>query len=170
MPTATDKQQLITHSNETYNQLVELINSFSPEQQAATFPFEDRDRNIRDVVSHLHEWQLMLMEWYQQGMEGEQPIMPKQGYTWQDLPALNQLIWEKYQNTPLDTALEQFAESHLHLLTLIESHTDEQLFTKKYYPWTGSTSLGAYFVSSTSSHYEWAIKKIEQYKKSIHNQ
>lgn len=167
MPRPTYKQGLIALSNENYNKLIELINSFSTEQQLATFPFEDRDRNIRDVVTHLHEWHLMLMEWYQQGMAGEKPIMPKKGYTWKTLPALNQLIWEKYQSMPLNTALDKLAESHLHIHTLIKSYTNEQLFTKKYYPWTGTTSLGAWFVSSTSSHYDWAIKKIKKYKKSI---
>ncbi|MGO3678157.1 MAG: ClbS/DfsB family four-helix bundle protein, partial [Microbacteriaceae bacterium] len=29
-----------------------------------------------------------------------------------------------------------------------------------FFPWTGTTSLGSYCVSATSSHYDWAIKKI----------
>ena len=39
------------------------------------------------------------------------------------------------------------------------------LFTKKYYNWMGTTDLGAYFVSTCSSHYEWAIKKIKAHCK-----
>ena len=33
------------------------------------------------------------------------------------------------------------------------------------YQWTGTTDLGAYFVSTCSSHYEWAIKKIKAHCK-----
>ena len=33
---------------------------------------------------------------------------------------------------------------------------------KKKYKWTGSTSLGAYLVSATSSHYDWAYKLIKK--------
>ncbi|HOP45228.1 MAG TPA: ClbS/DfsB family four-helix bundle protein, partial [Flavobacteriales bacterium] len=38
----------------------------------------------------------------------------------------------------------------------------EELFEKKRYRWTGSTSLGAYLVSATSSHYDWALKLIQK--------
>ncbi|MCR5436700.1 MAG: ClbS/DfsB family four-helix bundle protein, partial [Treponema sp.] len=31
--------------------------------------------------------------------------------------------------------------------------------------WTGNAALGAYFVSTTSSHYDWAMKKIKAHKK-----
>ncbi|MEL6140134.1 MAG: ClbS/DfsB family four-helix bundle protein, partial [Bacteroidota bacterium] len=33
------------------------------------------------------------------------------------------------------------------------------------YAWTGTTSLGAYLISSTSSHYDWAYKLIKRCKK-----
>jgi hypothetical protein len=52
------------------------------------------------------------------------------------------------------------------MISLIEAHTDAELFTKKLYPWTGTTSLGAYLISSTSSHYDWAMKKLRQAKRS----
>ena len=39
---------------------------------------------------------------------------------------------------------------------------DDELFEKKRYKWTGSTSLGAYLVSATSSHYDWAFKLIKK--------
>jgi hypothetical protein len=42
-----------------------------------------------------------------------------------------------------------------------EKHTDDELFSKKKYPLTGTTSLGAYFISSTSSHYDWGLKTIK---------
>ena len=44
-------------------------------------------------------------------------------------------------------------------MTLIGKFTNEELFTKAHFPWTGTTSLDSYCVSATSSHYEWAIKK-----------
>jgi hypothetical protein len=50
-------------------------------------------------------------------------------------------------------------------MALIEKHTDEELFTKQKYKWTGTTSLGSYLVSATSSHYDWGIKQIKSLKK-----
>jgi len=40
---------------------------------------------------------------------------------------------------------------------LIEVFSNDELFTKGIYKWIGGTSLGSYFVSSTSSHYDWAL-------------
>ena len=167
MPRPIDKKSLIDLSNNNYQALITLINHFSEQQKIATFSFEDRDRNIRDIVCHLHEWHNMMQNWYQKGMSGEKPITPKEGYTWKDLPELNQTIWQHYQNTSLSDALAKLTKSHITIQALIESHTQEQLFTKKFYFWTGTTSLGAYFISSTSSHYDWAIKKLKRYKKTI---
>jgi hypothetical protein len=48
------------------------------------------------------------------------------------------------------------------VFSIIEKHTDEELFTKKKYKWTGSTSLGSYLISATSSHYELGFKTNEK--------
>ena len=58
-------------------------------------------------------------------------------------------------------------KSHKDVIGLVEKHTEEELFTKKKYEWTGTTSLGAYFISSLSSHYDWGIKTIKPIKKLI---
>lgn len=52
-------------------------------------------------------------------------------------------------------------------MALAESLSNEELFSKGVFPWTGNVTLGSYFVSTTSSHYEWALKKIRKYVKSL---
>jgi hypothetical protein len=37
----------------------------------------------------------------------------------------------------------------------LKTYTNDEQLTKKKYAWTGTTSLGAYLISATSSHYEW---------------
>lgn len=157
-----DKTALISQTETNYQQLGELISQFSPAAQESPFLFENRDKNIRDVLVHLHEWQQMMAEWYRVGMSGAKPTMPKAGYTWRTTAELNQVIWQAYQETSLAEAQQLLAQSHQEMLQLIEQHTNEELFTKKYYPWTGTSSLGSYLVSSTSSHYDWALKKIRK--------
>ena len=58
-------------------------------------------------------------------------------------PILNQEIWEHYQDVSLDEIQALLAASHTQTVKLIESFSDEELFTKKYFPWTGTTSLGS---------------------------
>lgn len=138
-------------------------------ESAAKFPdgtrWEDpdgRDRCVRDVVAHLREWQRMMLTWYDDGMAGRRPVMPAPGYTWKTLPVLNAAIWARYQDTTELEVREGLAQTHARLRWIIASHTDAELFDKQHYPWTGSTSLGSYLVSATSSHYAWAVTALRR--------
>ncbi|MDR2564543.1 MAG: ClbS/DfsB family four-helix bundle protein [Bifidobacteriaceae bacterium] len=162
MPRPTDKTQLSDAAATGYSKLTALAATFSADQREAVFGFADRDRNLRDVLAHLTAWHQMMRRWYDEGMAGGKPAIPGEGYTWQTLPALNQAIWEDAQNLSLSEAVSQLEASHADMMGIIEAHTDEELFTKKLYPWTGTTSLGAYLISATSSHYDWAVKKLRR--------
>lgn len=163
MPRPNTRADLLAASEAGYATLLGLVDSMAPQQPTADPPSEDRDRTIRDVLTHLHEWHLMLLGWYSVGMTGAKPAMPAAGYTWQALPALNQTIWQKYQEVPLDEARRLLDASHAEVQALIAAHTDAELFEKRRYAWTGTTSLGAYLVSSTSSHYDWAVKELRKH-------
>ncbi len=162
MPKPQSKNELIELSQKNYKTLMELVNSYSVEDVEKEFPKGTMNRTIRDVLSHLHHWHLMMLDWYDVGMKGEKPNMPAEGYTWKTLPELNKKIWQDYQNTDLETVKDLLDESYKNVQALITNHTDKELFEKKRYKWTGSTSLGAYLISNTSSHYDWAIKRIKK--------
>lgn len=42
--------------------------------------------------------------------------------------------------------------------------SDEELFARGHFDFTGKPNLAAYVTGSTSSHYDWAIKKIKSTK------
>jgi hypothetical protein len=160
MSRPTTKQELVDAAEGGFSELMNLVPSLPDVVRDGPFQFEDRDRNLRDVLVHLTKWHQMMLLWHADGMAGKKPIMPAPGYTWKTTPALNAAIWEAAQSVSLQQALNDVAESHRQVMSLIETHSDEELFTKKRYPWTGSTSLGSYLVSATSSHYDWALKKL----------
>ena len=56
-------------------------------------------------------------------------------------------------------------ESHRQVRAVIASYADDDLFEKKRYRWTGSTSVGSYAVSATTSHYDWAMKHLRKSRK-----
>ena len=58
----------------------------------------------------------------------------------------------------IQAANDQFAK----LWTLIGEMSDEELLAKGVFDWTGTTTLGSYCVSATSSHYNWAFKDIKK--------
>jgi len=167
MARPTTKQELIKASNEQFDKLWQLIDSIPEKERQGTFGFEDRDRNIRDILVHLYEWHQLLLKWIEANQNGNsQPFLPEQ-YNWKTYPNMNIEIWQRHQTTSYEDAEKMLKASHLQAMQLIETFSDEELFTKKYFSWTGTTSLGSYCVSATSSHYDWAIKKIRKHGKLI---
>ena len=97
MPRPKNKEELSSLSKANYEKLISFIDGLSPEEQTREFPPGTMNRNIRDVLAHLHHWHLMMLRWYKEGMSGNKPAMPAEGYTWKTVPDLNLKIWEKYQ-------------------------------------------------------------------------
>ena len=58
-------------------------------------------------------------------------------------------------------------QSHGEVIALMEGLSEEELFEKKHFSWTGTTNVGSYCVSVTASHYDWAMKKINTVLRSI---
>ncbi|MFT5762677.1 MAG: hypothetical protein ACI8X3_000092 [Saprospiraceae bacterium] len=156
------KTELIELSQNNYKKLIDLVNSYSKEEIEREFPEGTLNRNVRDVLAHLHHWHLMLLDWYKIGMNGEKPDMPSKGYTWKTLPGLNKKIWKEYQNVELEPVKEFLDISFANVQKIISNHTNEEIYEKNKYKWTGTTSLGGYLISNTSSHYDWAIKLVKK--------
>lgn len=156
------KEELVLLSSAQFDKLQCLVDSYDAEEQRMEFPKGTMNRNIRDILAYLDHWHRMMLKWYNEGMAGNKPEMPAPGYTWLTVPKLNREIWEMHRNTDLEIVKGRLNESYEKVKEVIASHTNEELFTKKLYPWTGSTSLGSYLTSTTSSHYDWAYKFIRK--------
>ena len=175
MPRPTTKSDLIAAAEDQFKKLNGLIDSMSKEGQAAAFNFGDtsnrkeahwgRDKNIRDVLIHLCEWHQLLLNWVKNNQSGKPlPFLPEP-YTWKTYGQMNVGFWEKHQKTSYKKSREMLSESHTEVLKLVKKFSNEELFNKKHFSWTGTTTLGSYCVSATSSHYDWAIKKVKEHIK-----
>ena len=178
MPRPTTKQELLNAADEQFGKMWKLVDSMPDGARTAAFDFGEtflqkqteahwrRDTNLRDVFVHLYEWHQLLLGWVAANQSGEaKPFLPAP-YTWKTYAQMNVMFWEKHQNTSYQDAKTMLAESHAQVLQLIHTFSDDALFEKKYFSWTGTSSLGSYCVSATSSHYDWAVKKIKQHVKS----
>lgn len=160
MPRPKSKEGLLAQSNANFEKLFAFIEGLSEEKRNAKFPKAYLNRNVRDVLAHLHHWHTLFLGWYAQGVSEQKPKMPAMGYTWRTVPELNRKIQERYAHMPEDEVAALLTRSFEDVQVIIKAHTNTELFEKKYFPWTGSTSLGAYLVSTTSSHYDWGLKLI----------
>lgn len=167
MARPTNKEELLKQAADNFDKLMVLFNDLSDEEQIGLFPFELRDKQPRDCFVHLYEWHQLFLNWVKENEKGNtSPFLPAP-YNWKTYPDMNNKFWEKHQNTPLKEAITMLQQSHEDCLDVINSYSNEELFTKKYYKWTGTTSLGSYAISATSSHYDWALKIIKKYKRSL---
>ncbi len=161
------KDELLQAGKDNFKQLFDIINSMTIEEQRKNFVFEDRDKNIKDVLVHLFEWHVLLLNWINSNQSGKKANFLPEPYNWKTYSEMNIKFWEKHKDTPYEESIKLVNQSHLEVLQIINNFSNEELFTNKYFDWTGSTSLGSYCVSATSSHYDWAIKKIRKHKKSL---
>lgn len=178
MARPTTKEELLNAANSGYEKLCNLINSMGDERQVIPFCFEVtekdkeahwiRDKNIRDVLIHLYEWHQLVINWVNDNHknEGIIPFLPVP-YTWKSYSGMNISFWKKHQTTTYEESKQMLSTSHENVIELIESFSDNELFTKAYFKWSGTTSVGGYFVSATSSHYDWAMKKIKRQIKAL---
>ena len=173
----TSKAELLEAANKQYGKLLAAIDSMSEVEQSAPFDFGpdfprkeahwDRDANLRDVLIHMHEWHRLLLLWVSANQDGQAtPFLPAP-YNWKNYGQMNVEIRQKHQGTSLQESKNLLQTSHDAVMQLIAVFTNEELFEKKYFTWTGSTSLGSYCVSATSSHYDWALKKIREHLKAF---
>ena len=89
------------------------------------------------------------------------PFLPAP-YNWKTYPQMNVAFWETHQSTSYTDAEAMLKKTHKEVMALIETFSNEELFSKGAFDWTGTTTLGSYCVSATSSHYDWAFKDIKK--------
>lgn len=176
MARPTTKAALIAASISKYTELFNLLGSMTPEEINQPFSFDlskekgahwQRDQNIHDVLIHLHEWHKLLIDWVVSNQQGEAKPFLREGYNWRNYGAMNDAFQEENQDSSYQEALTLFQASHERVMALLADFSTDQLFTKKGFLWVGGSTLGSYFVSSTASHYDWAIKKIKKFKKAL---
>ena len=94
------------------------------------------------------------------------PFLPEP-YNWKTYGQMNVGFWKKHQAATYEEAEKLLRDSHGKVMDMIAEYSNEELFEKKHFSWTGTTNMGSYCISATSSHYEWAAKKIKMQIKAL---
>ena len=130
MARPTTKKDLCEAAETQFQKLENLIDGMSEEEQKGTFLFEDRDKNLRDVLIHLYEWHNLVINFVESNMRGKEKGFFPEPYNWKTYPKLNVEFWEKHQSTPLEKAKEMLKKTHKKIMKVIETRTNEELFSK----------------------------------------
>ena len=170
------KQELLDAIQDGYTKLKEQIAKLSQEALLASFNFPadpkkcgvrwQYDRSLRDVLIHIHEWQVLMREFVQNIREGHQRDYLPDEYR-KNYHEMDKMLVEKHQQTPLEEASNRLDQTHNEMLRLADSFTEEELFTKGFYKCTYTTSMAAYFESVTFSPYSQALKLLKTHQKQL---
>ncbi len=171
------KTDLIEAAENNFNKLMELIESLSEKELNTEYDFSSdvkkkeahwgRDKNLRDVLVHLNEWHKLMLNWLDNNMNGIKRPFLAEGYTWKTYGAMNVMFRNDNLSVNTEEAMERLKKSHTAIMEKIEKLSNDELFCKNMFDWVGGSTMGSYFVSVTSSHYDWAMKKIKAHRKLV---
>ena len=174
MSQPTNKMELIASITDGYAKLNEQIGKMNEAETAATFTTDPKkcgvrwqyDRCLRDLLIHIHEWQVLMRVFVQNIREGHPKDYLPDEYR-KNYHEMDKMLVEKHQSTSLEEAKNLLLKTHDEMLRLAESFSDEELFTKGFFKNTYTTSMAAYFVSVTTSPYSQAVKMLKAHQKSL---
>lgn len=123
--------------------------------------------SVKDLLAHLDAWHKLFLGWEAAGRAGDIPQMPAPDLTWKQTPELNSQIFQRTRDDAWDDVAARLDTSHERVRDVVAAYSDDELFTKKRYRWTGTTSVGSYAVSATTSHYDWVRKQVRAFAKGL---
>jgi len=158
MPKPTTRGDLVKEILIEREKLEDLLQSIPPDVFASKKV--TGEWTAKDVISHLIAWEQMVILWVKSGYAGKTIPVPAEGFKWSDLPALNDKIYREHKDEPTDEVMAKFQQSYKQIMDLLNSISEQDLFTPGLQKWQNKNMLAAYFKSCTSSHYLWARKEI----------
>lgn len=162
MARATSKSQLLGEIAHERRKMDELLLSIPADRKLE----EVADGlSVKDLLAHRTEWGRMLLSWYEEARTGGVPAVPSAEFKWNQLPALNAQIKDRFAGVPLERIEADFADVHDRLHAVVEAMEEDELFGAHYYPFTGNTTLAAYVTSASAAHYRSASKLIRRWWK-----
>lgn len=159
MEKPTTKQELISLSKKGFEQLMAIIEKLPTKERMKEWKVSQRDKNMRDMIFHLHAWHELLLHWVKILLEGGKPALPKEGYTWDNLDELNHEIWLEAQKHPLMDTLELFEQSYRSCMDIVQNLTDEQMF-KPYFEAMNHPIISL-LDGCMADHYQWGLKQLK---------
>lgn len=155
------KKELLDTSHAQFNALCKIIEHLPAKERIKPWKTKSRDQNLRDLIYHLYAWHKLLINWISILEEGGKPVIPKMGYTWDDLDTLNYDLWLEAKHLPFMEVYECFIESYQACTKIVNTLDDERIFTPYYKMY--NHPLISLIDGCMREHYLWAINEIQKH-------
>lgn len=174
MPQPQDKATLLAAAQTAFEELQNLMNQtdlavleadFLPSTTKAKCATFEQGDNLRDVLMHIFEWQRLQADFVNNIRQGTPKDFIPEPYR-KNYKELDELNRQNDKRFSIQEAIGMLTESHGEMLRLIETFSDEELFGKKVFKVTYTTTMGAYFICVTTSPYGQALKRLKSHIRS----
>jgi hypothetical protein len=124
------------------------------------------NRSLKDLLSHLIDWEQRFLRWYQAGLRGEVlENLASPDLRWDKIDVDDFTIPRQLRICSTQDVLIELKDSYERIISAIASLPGEALFRPGYYAWTGKASIADFAALCTYRHYEWAKGLIRRWRK-----
>lgn len=162
MPRPTSRSELLARIDSEFEALLAEVDRLHGADLLA--PGACGEWSVKDLLAHLDAWHDLFLTWEDAGRAGRTVSIPAPGFTWKQTPALNDVLWRRHRDDSLGEVLARLRATHARVRDVVSAYDEQDLFTKGRFAWTGSTSVGSYAVSASTSHYDWARKLVRRFR------
>jgi len=118
-------------------------------------------RTTTDVLAHVHAWHALFEGWVAAHHEGEPVPYPAEGYSWKELDALNEALYQAHAGRSYEAVRDALLASHAAVMSLVAAIPEPELVERSRHDWLGDDALGEVAHECLGAHYEWAIGILE---------
>ena len=167
MPIPNSKAELVAAIEKDSTKLIAAFNAIDPKLwDCAIIQGNTKGTVITPVnlLAYQIGWGRLVLSWYHKGIKGVPFSMPLEGFKWNELGKLASYFHQEYESYSYEELVAIFQELIVEIMQLVQSLTNEALYTVGVFSWTGKYTLGKYIQLNTSSPYKNALVKLRVVK------
>jgi hypothetical protein len=152
------KAELIDAIKREHLGMEKLLTTLSEAQQTA--PILDEGWSIKDSLSHLVDWENMMLGWVESALRGVQPtrftpdFVETEGDDNANMLRLNEHLYRQKKDRPLQDVLADFRSAHERVVAELSRLNQDDIFGPDRFPWRNGNPLLGTVAGNTYGHYE----------------
>jgi uncharacterized protein (TIGR03083 family) len=119
--------------------------------------------SVKDLLAHIVVWEQRMVRWIGEALRGETPEIAQEGFTWDDLDAMNEQSYLANKDRPLDEIQSEFRASHQEALATVAALTEDDLFDGERFAWRKGVPLLQMVAANTWYHYKEHREDLERW-------
>ncbi|MGN0033404.1 MAG: ClbS/DfsB family four-helix bundle protein [Candidatus Limimorpha sp.] len=169
-----DKETLKVSVISKYDEMMQLIDATDKDILGSDFTAAlsgkcstfEQGNNMRDILMHIYEWQQLQLAFVNNIRNGDPKDFIPEPYR-KNYHEMDRDNWMRHQAIHIDEAICAVSKSHLVMLELMDSFSENELFGKKVFKNTYTTTMAAYFLSVTYTPYNQAVRRLKSHIRSM---